>query len=195
MKHLLSVELLEDMYCLCKGLKIELDSITLLTGDQGCGKSTLLNLLQKNSEIIKVETSGNVIRNGVKTFYFDTETMNPRMCDKEKNYSNIDGSSKGIGVGAAILTHFQSHGETLTEFTVNRIHQAKDCVLFLDEPESALSLRNQYRLAKEIKNTVKNNVQLIIATHCLPVIESMDNVYSLEHKKWMKSSEFIKLNQ
>lgn len=192
--YLESVKLLEDKYCLNKGLKIEFQPITLLVGEQGCGKSTLLSLLQQNSDIIKVEISDFVKINGVETFYFDAEKMNPRITDLQM-FSNPDGTSRGIGVGAALRTHFMSHGEVLKEYTVERIKETKNCVLFLDEPESALSLRNQFKLAKELENAINNGVQLIVATHCLPVIEHFENVYSLEHLKWMSSKDFINKNK
>lgn len=192
--HLKSVKLLDNRYCLKKGLEIKFESITLLVGEQGCGKSTLLDLLQQNSKIIDVKLGENVIKNGINTFYFDSEKMNPRVVDADM-YTNIDGTSKGIGVGAALSSRFMSHGEVLKEFTVDRIGDAKDCVLFLDEPEAALSLRNQYKLAKEIQKAAKNNVQLIMATHCLPIIENFEKVYSLEHLKWLDSKIFIEENK
>lgn len=77
------------------------------------------------------------------------------------------------------------------EFSVNAIKKAENCIIFLDEPESALSLRNQYNLVKEIDNANKRNCQIIVATHCLPLIEYADNVLSLEHKKWMSNNDFI----
>lgn len=192
--YLLGIELLKEKYCLKKGLEIKLKPITLLVGDQGCGKSTLLKLLRDNSKIIQVNLSNVVKEKGVKTYYFDSEKMNPRV-DDINNYSNPNGTSRGIGIGMALQSRFMSHGEILQEFTVNRIGQAKDCVLFLDEPESALSLRNQFKLVKEINKAKNNGVQLIIATHCLPLIESVNEVYSLEHLKWLDSKEFIKLNK
>jgi predicted ATPase len=134
-----------------------------------------------------------VLENGIETFYFDSEKMNPRIADIEASYSNPDGTSKGIGIGAAIKSRFMSHGEVLKEFTVNRISKAKNCILFLDEPESSLSLRNQYILVNEIRKA-EDTVQFVIATHCLPLIAAFDEVYSLEHLKWMKSDEFIRLN-
>ena len=64
--------------------------------------------------------------------------------------------------------------------------------MFLDEPESALSIRNQFKLTKNIQEvSAKNNVQFLIATHCLPLIESVEYVYSMEHLSWMSSVEFI----
>jgi len=193
--HLLSVKINEEYRTLAEGLKIELKPITLLVGEQGCGKSSLLNLLQENSDKISLEMSDKVNKNGIASFFFDTETMNPRTADAESHYTNPDGTSKGIGMLSAIMTHFKSHGETLKEFTVNRIGEAKDCVLLLDEPESALSVRNQYKLAKEINNAISKGVQLIISTHCIPLIESVEEVYSLEHLRWMTSQEFINLNK
>jgi predicted ATPase len=120
--------------------------------------------------------------------------MNPRITDPEM-YTNPNGTSKGIGVGAAIASRFKSHGEILKEYTVNGILDAKDSIILLDEPESALSLKNQFQLAKNILKVVKNDCQIIIATHCLPLIEEIGEVYSLEHNRWMKSDEFINLNK
>jgi len=191
--HIKNVTLTQDKYVLKKGLSIDLKDINLLVGEQGCGKSTLLSLLRDNKDI-KLELSVMAHIHGIETFYFDSETMNPRVTDLQL-YSNPDGTSRGIGVGIALKSRFMSHGEVLREFTVNRIKDAKDCVLFLDEPESALSLGNQYKLANELKNAISKNVQVIASTHCLPLILSVEEVYSLEHKKWMKSEEFVNLNK
>lgn len=116
--------------------------------------------------------------------------MNPRTSSLD-NYSNPDGSKKGIGYGGALASRFKSHGEVLREFTVNAIPLSKNCVLFLDEPESALSVKNQYLLSKHINEAPSRNVQLVISTHCIPIIESVPEVYSLEHKRWMYSKEFL----
>lgn len=193
--HLLSITLNEDYRNLKAGLKIDFKPITFLVGEQGCGKSTLLSLLQENSDKITVELTNDVITNGIETFFFDTEKMNPRTADIEANYTTPSGGSKGIGPINAIMSKFKSHGEVLKEFTVNRIYQAKKCVLFLDEPESALSLRNQYKLAKELNEAINRNVQIIASTHCLPIIQSVNEVYSLEHLSWIKSEDFINLNK
>lgn len=188
--HILSIKLKENYRVLNSGLEIDFLPVTILVGDQGCGKSSLLELLRDNSSKLIAKLSDSVIKDGVKTYYFDTETMNPRIADMD-NYTTLGGESRGIGVGAALISRFQSHGETLREFTVNRILEAKDCVLFLDEPEAALSLKNQYILARNIQKAQENNVQIILATHCLSIIESVEKVYSLEHLKWMESKEFI----
>lgn len=193
--HLLSVKVKNKYRTLPKDLTIELRPLTLLVGEQGCGKSSLLKLLQENSSEIELSLSDCVLKNSIDSFYFDTEKMNPRTADVQSSYTTPGGGSKGIGLRGAISTYFKSHGETLKEFTVNRIHQAENCVLLLDEPESALSLRNQYKLCEEIKKSVDRNTQIIMSTHCLPIIESVEEVYSLEHHRWMTSKEFIELNK
>lgn len=174
-----------------KGLIIDFKPITLLVGEQGCGKSSLLNLLHNQivKEHIFIQLSDYAESNGIEFFYFDTESMNPRISGID-NYTNPDGTEKGIGIGKALVSRFKSHGECMADFTVNILKQAENCILFLDEPEAALSLKNQYRLAKEINDLPSRNVQIIAATHCLPLIESVSEVYDLEHKKWQSSEKF-----
>lgn len=56
-----------------------------------------------------------------------------------------------------------SHGEGFLEFFQSRA--ADGGLYFLDEPESALSFRNQYRLAYFIRERAKAGCQFVIATH------------------------------
>lgn len=191
MLYIEQIKIKENYLTLQKDRVIELKPLTVIVGEQGCGKSTLLRLLNKNSDKIEVKLCEYLKNDYVDTFYFDTETMNPRINDID-NYTTMDGRSKGIGVGAALQSHFQSHGEVLREFTVNRINDAKNCILFLDEPESALSLKNQFLLSKRLIDTTTNNkTQIILATHCLPIISSVEEVFDLVDYKWKNSTEYI----
>lgn len=191
MLYIEQIKIKETYLTLQKDRLIELKPLTVIVGEQGCGKSTLLRLLNKNSDKIEVKLCDYLKNDYVDTYYFDTETMNPRISDID-NYTTPDGRSKGIGIGAALQSHFQSHGEVLREFTVNRINDAKNCILFLDEPESALSLKNQFLLSKRLIDTTTNNkTQIILATHCLPIISSVEEVFDLVDYKWKNSIEYI----
>jgi len=191
MLYIEQIKIKETYLTLQKDRVIELKPLTVIVGEQGCGKSTLLRLLNKNSDKIEVKLCEYLKNDYVDTYYFDTETMNPRISDID-NYTTPDGRSKGIGIGAALQSHFQSHGEVLREFTVNRINDAKNCILFLDEPESALSLKNQFLLSKRLIDTTTNNkTQIILATHCLPIISSVEEVFDLVDYKWKNSIEYI----
>jgi predicted ATPase len=109
-----------------------------------------------------------------------------------ENYTNHGGTSKGYGYGNAIIARFKSHGEVLEPIVIAPLLTAKDSVILLDEPESGLSITNQFRLIDAIKIAVENNCQFFIATHCYPLIMAFDDIISLEHRKQMTSAEFIK---
>ena len=184
--YLKKAEIKAEHHCFNRiGQKFEFKDITLLVGDQGCGKSTLLRGLQHQSKFLKIALTP-LGQNGVNTMFFDTEHMNPRTRNPEEFDSN-----SGFGYFEAIDSRFKSHGEVLKRFTVDVISKAKNSVIFLDEPEAGLSLRNQYRLWDEILKACGRKCQIVIATHSLAIIQAGEDVLSLEHGKWMKSGDFI----
>jgi predicted ATPase len=185
-----SVKFNHDYRCFNAGDQFEFKDLTLLVGDQGCGKSSLLDLLGRNCPELELSLTDLGLR-GVETFYFDTEKMNPRIVDAQM-YTNPNGTNRGIGIGRAISSRFTSHGETIVDFTVNALKTAKNCLFFLDEPESGLSIRNQFRLLKETRSAIKRKCQLVIATHSLLLISKTKSVLSLEHGRWIDSKSFIK---
>jgi len=176
-------------HVLDKGFEIICSEINLFVGDQGCGKSTLLDLIQKNHSDIKLKLSEHTLKNSVQSFYFDSEKDNPRVKNPQL-FTSPNGQNVGVGMSGALRSRFKSHGEVLQEFIITPILKAKDCVVILDEPESGLSITNQFKLVNAINTAVKNNCQFFIATHCYPLIESFD-VISLEHKERMRGIDFI----
>ena len=194
-KYIKSIEFKSDYRCFETGDKFEFKPLNLLVGDQGCGKSSLMSLMFKNKtdedrKIIEIKLSEEALGKGITTYFFDSEKDNPRI--KNFNlYGHADGTNRGIGVSAAIATKFCSHGQTLIHFSVNALNKANNCVVFLDEPESGLSIRNQIKLTDSIENAIDRGCQLFIATHSLVLVEYADTVLSLEHKKWMTSDDFI----
>lgn len=199
MIHIEKIEIVKDYRTFKKGLEIELRSLNLLVGDQGAGKSSLLQCLHelgqqnKGEKVVQIVLKKDSQQKGVEVFYFDAEKHNPRMKDPQL-YTDVRGRDVGIGYTNALVSRFASHGEILKKFTVDAISKASKCIVLLDEPESALSLKNQFKLVKEIQKAVDRNVQVLMATHCLPLIQSVENVYSVEHFKWMTSKEFIELS-
>ena len=187
------IELISQTYpgsnVLSKDFNVECSDVNLFVGDQGCGKSTLLKLLQTNHSDVKLTFSDYVKKNGVDTFYFNSEIDNPRIKDPEL-FTKPNGEDVGIGYGGALISRFKSHGEILEKFIINPLLNAKNCVILLDEPESGLSITNQFKLIDAIKTAVNNNCQLFIATHCYPIIEQF-NVISLEHNQQMIGVDFI----
>lgn len=175
--------------CFKKGQKFVFRDITAIVGDQGCGKSTLLKGLQAQDKFLNLLLTPLGLK-GVNSYYFDSEHMNPRTTDPNL-YTKANGEDKGIGYTGSIMSRFKSHGEVLKVYTVDCLKKAKDSVILLDEPESGLSLKNQYKLWVEIKAASERGCQVILATHSLVIIQSVEDVLSLEHGKWMKSDVFV----
>ena len=192
--HIKKIKVVNKTYpsnVLKKGFEIKCSNVNLFVGNQGCGKSTLLKLLQQSHKDIEITLSENILKNGISSFYFDSEKDNPRVKDPQL-FTKPNGEDIGIGYRGALLSLFRSHGEVLQEFIIDTILKAKDCVILLDEPESGLSITNQFNLINAINVAVSNNCQFFIATHCYPLIENFD-VISLEHKKQMSGVKFIEL--
>lgn len=143
----------------------------------------MLKLLNKHDKSLTVELNEYTIEHGVDTFYFDTEKDNPRVNDLNRY--------DGFKYKDALMSHFQSHGEVLVNFTVEALYKAKDCIIFLDEPESSLSIRNQFRLAEAVNKAALNGCQLFIATHCYPLIQAY-YVFSFEDNALIKGEEYLK---
>ena len=172
-----------------RGFEIECGDVNLLVGNQGCGKSTFLTMLQKNHPGLEITISEYTKINGVNSFFFNSELDNPRVKGPEL-FTTPGGENIGIGMGGALASRFMSHGEVLESFVINPLNEAENCVVILDEPESGLSITNQFKLIQAIKRAVKNGCQIFIATHCYPLIQEFD-VISLEHYEKMSGTEFI----
>jgi predicted ATPase len=65
-------------------------------------------------------------------------------------------------------------------------------IWFLDEPDMALSIRSCHWLAITFKEAADRGQQIIAAVHNPILIASVDQVYSVEHRCWMDSADFIK---
>lgn len=193
--YIKNIEFIEtdEFGCFPKGTTLELsENIVLLVGDQGTGKSTLLKILQNQTKCAKIQLT-KIGQMGVDTFYFDSEKMNPRITDPQL-YSSINGADMGIGYTSAIMSRFKSHGEVLKDFTLEPLKEAKKCIIFLDEPESALSIKNQIALVHEIHDAVKRSCQFVISTHNYYLIKSVEKVLSLDTKSWVSSNDFLNIN-
>lgn len=185
---LVESKITEDYRCFKKGEIFTFDpEITLLVGDQGSGKSTLLSALHSMENWLTIKLSEQCLSEGCSTYFFDTEKMNPRM------QQDLSGILNQNVYKQHIYSHFRSHGEVLKDWLINPLKNAKNqnAILFIDEPESGLSIRSQYQLLKEIKKQKKNK-QFVIATHSIIFMEEIGKVLSLEHKKWMDTKDFLK---
>lgn len=163
------------------------DGLNLIVGENGSGKSTLLNIIynsqnEKSEAKIKLTLSDYTLKNSVDTKFFDTEKNNPRII---KDFNE----SKDIGFD--ISSRFKSHGEVMFPI-LDYSKKMKNVVLFVDEPESGVSLSNQLKLLKSFNVAVENKCQLLIATHSYILIKNVEEVFDMTKLKWVKSKDYLK---
>lgn len=167
----------KEYRCFKKGERYEFKpGLNLLVGDQGCGKSTIISCMcdDKNDQ-------WTIDVNPVEFRFLDTEKMNPRTVG-DLNYAR--------DVGYTIASKFMSHGQTLLPM-VEACKDMKGYILFLDEPEAALSIRSQIKVADAIAECAKHN-QVFACTHNPYIIRKAKEVLDLERKMWTDAEEFIK---
>ena len=156
--------------------------VTFLAGENGTGKSTLL-------EAIAVAWGFNP-EGGTRNFRFSTSashsslwrslTLTKRGFPEDGFFlraesfynvaTNIDQMDEGPSFGGQVIDsyggislHRQSHGESFLALVQNRF--GGHGIYLLDEPEAALSPTRLLSLLVLIDDLVKNDSQLIIATH------------------------------
>lgn len=164
-----------------KGEVFELHPLTTLVGDNGSGKSTFLKTIvdyiqHPENKIFNIENSGPKLDSYM---FMDFEKNNPRM---------QNGNS---GSSFTVFSQFRSHGETNMDIICNHFSEFKSKLVLLDEPDQALSIRSIYRMKSVFDKMLKNGCQIIVAVHSETLMRIVGNVLSLEHHKWMDSSEFL----
>lgn len=170
------------------------DGVNLLCGDQGCGKSSLLQCVvalggvsrsfwkkDRITEIKKVAML--LIDKPMAVFAHDYENDSPRTSPAFDTMGQIP-------AGMAIAQMRMSHGQATNQLT-GVIAGLKDTYIILDEPDSGMSCRSALALADAMKKAVENGCQVIASVHHPWLIEQFPRVYSVEHKDFMKSEEFL----
>lgn len=142
--------------------------LVMLTGENGSGKSTLLHSI--HYALRGEQTEGYVYRldrgdvKKGKVFLFDAEQHNPRMqLELFKDQPQM-----------VEFLQLASHGQVmLAMFKENFPSLERGTTLLLDEPEMALSLSNQRRILKMLKELVdQKDFRIVCATHSQVLAEA-----------------------
>ena len=141
--------------------------LIMLEGENGSGKSTLLNSLhcalrgeQVDGYVYRLETGE--VKLG-RSYLFDAEQHNPRtQLELFKDQPQM-----------LEFLRIASHGQVmLSLFTESFPKLPNGTVLLLDEPEMALSVSNQRRILKMLKELVdRKQFRVVCATHSPVLIE------------------------
>jgi predicted ATPase len=184
-----SIEFTEEWRCFKAGTRFDFrPGVNLLVGDQGSGKSSLIAALQsvgmKNPphKFEHLQKTTKVKATACKTFSFDFEKDNVRM---QSHFSK--------NIMFQMVSMHKSHGETNVAM-LNSLQEAADCVVMMDEPDMALSIRTCAMLVKRFKELEARGSQVIAAVHNPIVIQAFKDVLSLEHCRWVPSKDFVAIH-
>jgi predicted ATPase len=199
-----------------KGLHIDFnEGVNVIVGENGSGKTTLFHLIKHYSGkppdrmtffASDYETEEEYFQNYHKdykgelkidgdlnyrnTVYFDAEKDNPvvaipqMLSPDRKDFPSL--------VSEMFDAQEESHGESMLPVLHYILKNAKNCTIFMDEPETALSLRNQWWLVNEMNKSVKNNGnQIIISTHAYALIQEFNTIFDMETRKWVNREDYI----
>jgi len=161
------------------------DGLNVIVGENGSGKSSILKLMTEtkgadggpHKKLVRIDYEpGTCFR------FLDTEKCNPRLkTDLEQSPS----------IEYEIHAHFVSHGEAMLPLIL-AAEEFKDIVLIVDEPEAGISLKNQKKIIDAFKKiATKNSCQIIVTTHSYVIIRSVDEVFSMDAKKWIPSDAYL----
>ena len=142
--------------------------LVMLQGENGSGKSTLLHSIHYALRGEQVEgfiyrlDSGDVTPG--RSYLFDAEQHNPRtQLELFKDQPEMIEFLRVASHGQVMLSLFKESFPKLPEGTI----------LLLDEPEMALSVSNQRRILKMLKELVdQKRFRIICATHSPVLIEA-----------------------
>jgi len=141
--------------------------LVMLQGENGSGKSTLLNSIHYalrgetvEGYIYRLETGD--VKPG-RSYLFDAEQHNPRtQLELFKDDPQMLEFLRIASHGQVMLSLFQESFPKLADGTI----------LLLDEPEMALSVSNQRRILKMLKELVaQKKFRIVCATHSPVLIE------------------------
>lgn len=149
-----SLEYSKRIKCENKTFRIE-PGLNIIAGRNGSGKSTLFKLIHE----------GNIsIKKGLVSATFDvpTELFSLSLMSQGRNtdFQRANGAQYLHGM----LSHFQSHGESLWPILAMLKKAPEGSTILMDEPEIALDAKHLVDLRKLLRRVAKTN-QIIIATH------------------------------
>lgn len=197
-----------------KGLCIEFnEGVNIIVGENGSGKSTLFSLIKQyagtapdrmsralsdlktDEDFIKSHREhyrGELIVDGDISFknavFFDAEKDNPVVAiPKMISPSNMIPMAVNLWDAQE-----ESHGESMKPILEYLLREAHGGIIFFDEPDTALSLKNQVWLGKEMQRSAKENGnQIIASTHALALINQFPMVFDMEAREWVERETYV----
>jgi predicted ATPase len=173
-----------------KGLYIEFkENINIIIGVNGCGKSQLFSIidsiLHNKIHSFKKDIDLDFDKREFIGFDFESDTLKNIIKPNPNNPQTFLTDTITV-----MNSREKSHGEN-TKLLLDFYENKTQNILFMDEPENGLDLPSQIKLIKKIKELAKYN-QIFVITHNKMLIESFEDIYDLDRKKWTTPDELFK---
>ena len=180
------IEFIKDWRCFKKGITFSFRAgVNLLVGDQGTGKSSIFQVIsdaakpKSRLKVAKLKATRGPVQS------FDFENDNPR----KKEFAGASNEA----FQDRLYSRFVSHGQVNLKIIecLQELMDKESTVIVMDEPDMALSIRSINFLVEIIKKLASKGHQIIVSAHNKQLIDSFEDVLSLEHGKWMNSGDFV----
>ena len=205
-------------YLFRKGLHIDFKpDVNIIVGENGSGKTTLFSLIenyagkQPNKMVLlmgdykdeqdyinqhrekykgELQIDSDVDITYKNTVFFSAEHDNPVVAiPKIANPNSPNFLSLSLELWNASE---ESHGESMQPVLEYILTNAKNCCIFLDEPDTALSLGKQIWLYKAIQKSAReNHNQIFVSTHAMALINQYETIFDMETRQWVNKDNYI----
>lgn len=201
-----------------KDLLIEFEPITVIVGDNGCGKTSLVEYLKYPHEKIKGasltaafinKSKEEVQKDIIKEWLDDKERKltfigSPHYivagnelhksafidnAQKEMSEKTLNRTLKASSIASFFDMQEASNGENNLDFLFG-LKEISNSLIILDEPETSLSIKSQFKIFNLLKELSQSN-QIIIITHNENLMRLSDNVYDFEKKNYILTEKYI----
>lgn len=120
--------------------------------------------------------------------HFQTMLVNAYGTIKNASSNIID--KKLMDLDVISRSAMQSHGEVIIPF-LDEALKIKNGIIFLDEPETSLSLKSLRKLAAKLISASKEN-QIFMTTHSEILMNCCNKLLSMDDKMWVDTGHYIK---
>lgn len=158
-----------------------------IDGGLTIGETRYNATLEMFFEEIKAKVNGARFSNAQ---HFWTMVVNAYGKCKNQSMNVID--KKLVDLDVITTSAMKSHGQALFPFLEEAL-KVKNGIVFLDEPETSLSIKSQRKLGFMLTEAARTN-QILIATHSQILIDRVEKVLSLDEPKptWIDNQQFFK---
>ena len=167
-------------------VKIDQNSLTVITGESGKGKTTLLNILslleKPDSGIVEIDNISNpspreimkLRRYTISYLFQNYGLIDEYTVEKNLRISLIYRKAMDLSIADALAKVGLEGYEKRLVYELTRILLKDACYIFADEPTGNLDKGNRNKVIKLLRELADNGKGIVLATHDLDLLSYAD---------------------